>query len=449
MPLPPLTRRSFLRSSSAAALPLVLPAPGKAKPANSRLQHACIGADGQGWSDLENLASHPGLEVVALCDVDASRIERARERFPQARCYQDWRELLEKEGDRVDSLNVSIPDHMHAPVSVSAMRLGKHVFCEKPLTHTVSEARVMRETAEKHQVVTQMGNQIQSAIEYRMAVRMLQDGVIGRIREIHAWSGARFPYRGRPQGADPVPEGLAWDLWLGVAPGRPYRDGIYHPFNWRGWQDFGGGGLGDFGCHILDTPFKAVELTAPLTIRADVPDAWTSDDAAFRENFPDGATVEYEFPGTRYTAGERIRVTWYDGERIPPRELFDFQDDAREIPGGGSLFLGEDGQLLVPHVAGPQLLPYSRNRGLKRPDVDGFSHYHAFVDACLQGGVTGSHFSYAGPLAETTLLGTVALRHPGRELAWDAAALRVTNLEEANQSVHKTYRDGWSLEDLG
>jgi hypothetical protein len=376
-------------------------------------------------------------------------MQRAQERFPDARCYQDWRELLQKEGDRVDSLNVSIPDHMHAPVSVAAMRLGKHVYCEKPLTHTVSEARAMRETAAKYGVVTQMGNQIQSAIEYRMAVQMLQDGVIGKIREIHAWSSARFPYRGRPEGSDPIPDSFAWDLWLGVAPARPFKQGVYHPFNWRGWQDFGGGGLGDFGCHILDTPFKALELTAPLTIHATVPGTWVENEDAFRENWPDGALVEYEFPGTRFTAGDRIRVTWHDAEQRPPRELFDFQDESREIPGGGSLFLGEGGQLLLPHVAGPQLLPYSRNRGINRPDVEGFSHYHAFVDACLGKGETGSSFSYAGPLAEATLLGTVAVRHPGRELTWDAAAVRITNLEEANALIQKPYREGWNLEGLG
>lgn len=420
-----------------------------ANPATSKLCHACIGADGMGWGDMNSLASHPGTEIVAICDVDTARMEKAAAKYPQARRYQDWRELLEKEGDKIDSVNVSVPDHMHAPIAMAALERGKHVYCQKPLTHEVSEARALRLATEKAGVVTQMGNQIQSAVEYRMAVRMLQDGIIGKIKEIYSWSGANFPHRGRPPGSDPIPATLDWDKWLGVAPERPYKKDLYHDFNWRGWQDFGGGGLGDFGCHIMDVPFTALELTAPTSIKATVPEAWSQHDASRRENWPDGQVVEYVFPGTKWTAGGSIKLTWSDGTEQPPRELFSFADDSRQVPGGGSLFIGEGGKLLIPHVAGPQLLPYALNRGIERPDVKGFSHYHAYVDACLGKGTTGSNFRYAGPLAETTCLGLVATRVPGTLLHWDAESLAFTNSEAANALVMPNYRQGWDIQSLG
>ncbi len=402
-----------------------------------------------GWSDLQNLASHDNIEIVALCDVDTARMEKAAAKFPKARRYQDWRELLREEGDRIDSVNVTVPDHMHAPITMAALRAGKHVYCQKPLTHEVTEARAIRDAAAKAGVVTQMGNQIQSAIEYRMAVRMLQDGAIGKIREIHSWSGAGFPNRGRPAGSDPIPKTLDWDKWLGVAPERPYKKDLYHAFNWRGWQDFGGGGLGDFGCHILDVPFKALDLTFPMSVKASVPEEWLHDPASRKENWPDWQVVEYLFPGTKWTAGGSLKVTWTDGNRRPPRELFEYESDQRRIPGGGSLFIGEDGKLLIPHISGPQLVPYRLNRGIERPDVKGFSHYHAYIDACLGKGETGSHFGYAGPLAEATCLGLVATRLPNELLHWDAEAVAFTNSEEANALARPTYRDGWQMEGLG
>lgn len=444
------TRRRFLKSSSSLALfPAFAPGLSLGVSANGKLQHACIGADGMGWSDLNSLGSHPNIEIVAICDVDTARMEKAAASYLNARRYQDWRELFAQEGDKIDSVNVTVPDHMHAPIAMTALRLGKHIYCQKPLTHEVSEARALRLAAEEEGVVTQMGNQIQSAIEYRMAVWMVQDGVIGKIKEVYSWSGARFPYDGRLPGSDPVPSTLDWDAWLGVAPERPFKNGLYHAFNWRGWQDFGGGGLGDFGCHIMDVPFKALELTAPTSVRAMVPDDWRQREAQRWENWPNWQEVEHVFPGTRWTAGGSIKLTWSDGTRQPPRELFDFENDERKVPGGGSLFIGEGGKLLIPHIAGPQLLPYAKNRGVKRPDVSGFDHYHAYVDACLGKGSTGSHFGYAGPLAETTCLGLVATRVPGTLLQWDAEALAFGNSEAANALVRPTYREGWRVEGLG
>ncbi len=440
------TRRKFLRSSTAGlGAPLIFPGLLRADTPNKKLNHAAIGTGGQGGSDLANIASHSMVHVAALCDVDATRLDQAAAKYPGARKYRDWREMLEKEGDKIDSVSVGVPDHMHAIMSIAAMKRGKHVYCEKPLTHDVWEARQMQLVAKKAGVVTQMGNQIQSNIEYRSAVILLQQGVIGKIKEIHAWSGATYPLYGKQTGEDPIPDTLNWDHWIGTAPTRPYKKGLYHSFNWRAWIDFGTGPVGDFGCHILDTPFKAVELTAPTSIKATVSEKWKNDPNVNTENWPDSAIYEYVFPGTRYTTGKTINVTWYDGKNRPPRELAPFEKPDRQYPGGGSLFVGEGGVLLLPHVGGPQLVPYSKNKGLERPKLKGRSHYHSFVDACLGKDKTTSHFDFAAPLAEAVILGTVANRFDGKELKWDAEKLRVTNLEDANRLVRRNYRKGWEV----
>ncbi|MDA7520244.1 Gfo/Idh/MocA family oxidoreductase, partial [Akkermansiaceae bacterium] len=289
MPKTLTSRRHFLKT--AAGAPLILSNLRAAPSANGKLNLAAVGVDGKGWSDLTSLASHPSVNVTAICDVDTARMAKAMAKFPNARAYQDWREMLETEGDKIDSVQVATPDNMHAPISIAAMEQGKHVYCEKPLAHEVAETRAMVEAAAKARVVTQMGNQIQSTIEYRSAVALIQQGVIGKIKEVHAWSGASFPGKGRPPGADPIPKTLDWDKWLGVAPERPYKKGIYHPFQWRAWQDFGTGPLGDFMCHIMDSPFKALELTAPTSVKTtSVPDDWASSEAANKENWPAWAT---------------------------------------------------------------------------------------------------------------------------------------------------------------
>jgi len=436
------SRRRFLKKSSILATgPVVIPNLLSAESPNSKLSHAVVGCDGQGWSDLGNISSHPNVNVTAICDVDTSRMSKAAAKFPNARKYQDWRELLANEGDKIDSLQVAIPDHMHASVSIAAMELGKHVYCEKPLAHEISEARAMGQAAKKAGVVTQMGNQIQSSIEYRSAVILIQSGVIGKIKEVHAWAGASFPRQGRPSGADPIPKSLDWDKWLGVAAERPYKNGIYHPFNWRGWQDFGTGPIGDFMCHIMDSPFKALELTAPDSVIATgVPDDWAQNEKWNTENWPAWATYEYDFPGTKWTTGERITVRWYDGGKKPPRKLAGFEKADRQLPGSGSLFIGETGNLLLPHVGGPQLVPYSRNKGLSRPKLKGRSHYHSFVDACLGKDKTTSNFDFAVPLTETTLLGNIANRFHGQKLIWNQKEMKITNHSDAHALVQREPR---------
>ena len=437
------TRRNFLRNTSAlTAAPLVIPNLVSSASPNGKINHAVVGTDGQGWSDLSNISTHPNVNITAICDVDTSRMAKAAAKFPNARKYQDWRELLESEDDRIDSLQVAIPDHMHASVSIAAMKKGKHVYCEKPLAHEISEARAMGAWAKKSGVVTQMGNQIQSSIEYRSAVILIQNGVIGKIKEVHAWAGATFPGSGRPAGEDPVPKNLDWDKWLGVAPERPYKNGIYHPFNWRGWQDFGTGPIGDFMCHIMDSPFKALELTAPNSvITTGVPERWTNDEKIHSENWPDWATYEYDFPGTKWTTGKSIKVFWYDGGKKPARKLAGFEKDDRQLPGSGSLFIGETGNLLLPHVGGPQLVPYSKNKGIVRPKLKGRSHYHSYIDACLGKDATTSNFGFAVPLTETTLLGNIANRFHGTKLEWNQNKMVIPNHSEANSLVKKIPRD--------
>ncbi|MDB4435463.1 Gfo/Idh/MocA family oxidoreductase [bacterium] len=316
MPKTLTSRRHFLKT--AAGAPLILSNLRAAPSANGKLNLAAVGVDGKGWSDLTSLASHPNVNVTAICDVDTARMAKAMAKFPNARAYQDWREMLETEGDKIDSVQVATPDNMHAPISIAAMERGKHVYCEKPLAHEVAETRAMVEAAAKARVVTQMGNQIQSTIEYRSAVALIQQGVIGKIKEVHAWSGASFPRKGRPPGADPIPKTLDWDKWLGVAPERPYKKGIYHPFQWRAWQDFGTGPLGDFMCHIMDSPFKALELTAPTSVKTtSVPDDWASSEAANKENWPAWATYEYLYPGTKWTVGNTIKAFGMTGAKSP------------------------------------------------------------------------------------------------------------------------------------
>ncbi|MEZ5303455.1 MAG: Gfo/Idh/MocA family oxidoreductase [Verrucomicrobiales bacterium] len=450
-----LTRRSFAKSAGAGAAALAFPFVGRwsrAASPNGKLRHACIGCDGQGWADMNDLASHPNIEIVALCDVDTARQARAAAKFPEARRYQDYREMLEKEAGNIDSVNIAVPDHMHAPIAMAAIALGKHVYCQKPLTHTVGEARDLRLAAEKAGIVTQMGNQIQSTADYQIGAELIRTGAVGKVTEIHAWSNARFPQRGRKAGSDPVPESLDWDKWLGVAPERPYlapnEDGgmsrFYHPFHWRGWIDFGGGPMGDFGCHILDTPFKGTGLKFPTSVRnVELPQEWLDHADWQKENWPDWQVVEFEFPGTEVTA-ETVKVVWYDGGKQPPREVFQYESDDRRPPGGGSLIVGESGRLLVTHFGvRPQLIPYEANRGLKMPDLQSFSHYHAFIDACLGKGKTGSNFGFAGPMTETVQLGNLASRFPGKKLAWDADKFTFPGEPDADKLLRKEYRK-WS-----
>jgi len=442
MVLQRLSRRQFLKDVAAAggACALTAASWSRVLGANERLRLASVGVGGKGWEDLTKVAASPIVQVVALCDIDESApfLGRAAEKYTAAKTFTDWRRLLDRPGD-FDALTVSTPDHMHAPIALPAMQLGKHVFCQKPLTHTLFEARQMRQAARKYRVVTQMGNQIQSHEAYRTAVKLVHDGRIGKVKEVHSWQGGALRWLladDRPAGADPVPEKVHWDDWLGVAPERPYKAKLYHSFNWRAWQDFSNGQLGDFGCHILDPVFLALELTAPTSVRAEAP-------PLNREVWSRWATVHYEFPGTALTVGPTLKLSWHDGEgKFPPREALGLPESYK-LPGAGSLLVGEKGSLVIPHVAMPKLFPEEKFADAKIEVVAARDHYTSWADACRGVGETTSSFDYAGPLTEAVLLGSVAIRTPGETLHWDPAALKITNSAAANALLAKRYRKGW------
>lgn len=457
MPRP--SRRSFMKKTVAAGaaasmFPTFLPGISRANQAGSKLSYASIGCGGlQGMSDLNSFASHPNINITVLCDVDENALKAAAAKHPQARLYRDFREMIATEGDKIDAVSITIPDHMHAPVAMTAINAGKHVYCQKPLTHEVHEARQLRLAAAEKGVVTQMGNQIHSHIVYRQAVAMARDGVIGAIKEVHSWSNApgntwkqNIP---RPSGSDPIPSNLQWDNWLGTAPKRPYKEGAYHTVAWRGFQDFGGGAIGDFGCHIMDTPFTALDLNAPTSITAEVAPQWFEIDGARGETWPTWEIFTYEFPanGNQLIAGNTLKLVWYDGGKQPPKELAQMPE-GKSLPGGGSMYIGEEGVMIVPHVGAATLWPSEKFQNYQRPKAEGQSHYHQWIDACLGKGECGSNFDYAGPLSEAVLLGNVANRFPGKTLKWDAASLKVTNIDEANQYLRRTYRDGWDVKGL-
>ncbi len=437
-------RREFVKSLTMAGAATTFSALsyGRILGANARLRVASIGTGGKGWSDLTGVAASSHVEVAALCNIDSSvkHLGQAAERFPAARQYADWRKLLDESKD-IHAVIVSTPDFMHAPIGLAAMHLGKHVFCQKPLTHTVAEARQMQLAAKKFNVVTQMGNQIQSHQAYRTAVAIIHGGMIGKVKEVHSWQGGspRWPrHIDRPNGSDPVPNHIRWDLWHGVAEPRPFKESMYHPFAWRGWQAYGTGQLGDFGCHILDPVFKCLQLTAPKNATGDAP--------KFKpESWTDRAKVTYVFPGTDYSANrKKIKVTWYDAVGAqPPKEKFADIPATYKLPNAGSVLVGEQGTLVIPHVAMPKLFPEEKFPASRIPDVPGVDHYVQWADACRGEGQTTSNFAYSGPLTETVLLGTIAIRFVGEKLQWNSDALTIENSTEARKWLTKPYRKGW------
>jgi len=436
------SRRRFLLRLSAAGLaaPFLTRGLLAASP-STVLRHASFGASGMAAADLEAITRQPNVKLVAIADVDEARLADVRKKFPEAKVYQDWRQLLDREKD-LDSVNVSTPDHMHAPIAMTALQAGAHVYCQKPLTHDVYEARRLTEEARRRQRVTQMGIQIHSASEYRLAVRLIQDLAIGKVREVHTWSGKQWGDPSpKPDRTDPVPAGLDWDLWLGVAASRPFiGNGYYHPGNWRKRLDFGTGTFGDMGCHIYDPVFKALDLTAPLTLRSEgpAPNAW---------NWAINAVIHYVFPGTRFSHDTTVKVTWYDGTQRPPKDVQALIGD-QPLPDQGSIFIGAKGVMLLPHIGPPQLLPEKDFEGYSVPKVPGDDHWRQWVNACRGEGQASARFDYAGPLTEAVLLGGVATHFPQTLLEWDAAKLRFKNVPEANRHVRRTYRKGWEVKGL-
>jgi predicted dehydrogenase len=442
-------RREFLKSAAVVASASLLPSSVWALAKDGRLRTAHIGVGGMGAADLASLSSHASVDVTVLCDVDANTLAAAKKLYPDAKTYTDYRVMLKEMGDAVDAVIVSTPDHTHAPASMMAMEMGKAVYCQKPLTHHVSEARAMNAIAKKKKLVTQMGIQVHSFYDYKLATILIQDGIIGKVKSVQAWSPKNWGYDGpAPTGSDPVPETLDWNLWLGTAAERPYKEKVYHPGNWRKIMDYGCGTLGDMGVHIFDTPYNALDLDVPKTIK-------NTCRKGTGFGFPENNIVTYEFPGTKYTT-KNFKWVWYDGPGSP-----ELNDDLK-LPGGealpdqGAMFIGEKGNLLLPHFM--QLPKHIVNGAYVELDIssvkkkdklgaptvsygeEGNKHYHQFVDACLGNDKTSAPFSYASRLTETILLGVIAGRFPGQTLNWDSKNGKFAE-EEANQFLDGTYRD--------
>jgi predicted dehydrogenase len=447
----PLSRRHFLASAAlASAAPWVLPAKVWAAPPSGLLSHACIGVAGMGVGDMQNFLQHPRVRITAMCDVDDQHLAAARKLAPEARIYHDWRELLEKEGASIDSVNVTVPDHMHFPIAVSAMRRGKHVYCQKPLCHDVSEVRDLTVETRRRGVISQLGTQMASGYGDRATVQLLRSGVIGRVTHVYLSAnrpGAVDAYRlkgPRPAFGEAPPPTLKWDLWLGSAPQRPFAPGIYHPVKWRAWLDFGTGWSGDIGCHIFDAVWKGLEMQAPLWVQARVEESWAGSKERQADTWPRANHITWTFPGNRLTGHKDYTVEWFDGDfHAPPdiRKLYSLED----YPTESAMVVGTEGALLLPIGRGPILLPEDRFKTVDKPKIAARNHYHHFVDACLGGEKTESHFEQTGPMTEAILLGTVAVRNPGQKLAWNSKRMSFKDAPRANSMLKRTYRHGWVI----
>lgn len=455
MQTPSIPRRVFLRNAAAGlAVPMIVPGISRAQTPekNGKLQHACIGVGGMGKVDLSNFLSHAGTEVVALCDVDARHLEAARQMAPNARIYRDWRELVTAEGAKIDSINIAVPDHMHAAIALTAMRAGKHVYCQKPMCHDVAEVRALTEAANQTGLVTQLGTQHASGTGDMMAVDYLRRGVIGKIKHVYLCSNRPGAENYRLEGprppAETPPEHLDWDKWIGTAPMREYTGRVYHPALWRSWQDFGTGWSGDIGCHIFDAAWRALKLTAPKSVISKVQESWKNSPARRNDTWPQGDHIIWVFPGNEMTVGDELTVEWFDGEFFPPEEIRKIHQ-GENYPGESAMFIGTEGALLLPHTSGPLLYPREKFRDVERAKIVGRNHYHHFADACLGKTKTESHFGQTGPMTEAILLGTIANRVPDTLLEWDSAGMKFPKHPEADKFLRRTYRDGWSVKGLG
>lgn len=386
-----------------------------------------------GNADLKSIASHSMVEVTALCDVDANRLADAKKLHSGARTFVDYRKMFDELGRNIDAVIVSTPDHTHAPASILAMEMDRPVYCQKPLTHHVSEARAVRKMAEEKGLVTQMGIQIHSFKEYRSAVQLIQGGIIGKVHTVRAWSPKNWGYNGpAPQGSDAVPNYLDWNLWLGTAPKRDYKDKVYHPGQWRKLLDYGCGTLGDMGVHIFDTPYTALALDVPKTVK-------TKCRKPTGFGHPEKNVVTYEFPGTPYTT-DTLKWVWYDGEGAPKKHRDLKLPNGEELPNQGAMFIGEKGRLLLPHWDFPKLIVGKEYEKVDYPELEEVDHYHQFVDACMGKTETSAPFSYAARLTEAILLGVVANRFPNKKLHWDNASSTFAETE-ANALLGGTYRN--------
>jgi len=449
-----MNRRRFLAASAATAAFQIVPrhvlgGPGYTPP-SEKLNIAGIGVGGMGAANLRKCENE---NIVALCDVDSDYAAPVFEKYPKAKVYTDYREMFDRQKD-IDAVIIATPDHTHAVITMRAMEAGKHVFCQKPLTHTVHEARVITEAARRYNVQTQMGNQGHSSEHIRLLKEWLEDGAIGDVREVHAWTDrpvggqvwSTFPVKAKSLERPAIPAGLNWDLWLGPAPYRHYHPD-YHPKTWRAWIDFGTGPLGDMGCHILDPAFWALDLGAPRKINA-ATTHWEEDVAS--QTFPRASIVRYDFPAR----GQKppVKLTWYDGRLMPPRP--DALEPDRELPKSGAIIYGDKGAILHgSHGASSlRIFPETKMQGYRRPAktiqrVKG-GHEADWIRACKEGPdgtPASSNFEYGGALTEMVLLGMAAIQMKDQNLYWDSEKLEFTNNPEATALINPPYRDGWTL----
>ncbi len=468
-----ISRRDFMGGAAAAMAFAIIPGcvPRRRPvytPPSEKLNVAGVGIGGMGRRNLLEIAGfelneekeyvpkeQPGENIVALCDVDDEFAAEVYELFPKAKKYRDFRKMLEKQKD-IDAVVIATPDHTHAVIAMAAMQLGKHVYVQKPLTHSIYEARMLTKAARKYKVATQMGNQGHSGEGARLICEWIADGAIGQVREVHAWTNRPIWPQGidRPKDTPPVPKTLDWDLWLGPAPKRPYHP-LYHPRFWRGWWDFGNGALGDMACHVLDPVFWALKLENPTSVEACVSHysymvegkAWGQIDEV-RDSYPRASIVRYEFAASEGRGP--LKLTWYDGglkparpdELEPGRPLEQSKSNALIIGDKGIIRHGEYGD-------SPRIIPEAKMKAYKLPPktiprIEG-SHEQNWVEACKGGKAACSNFDYSGPFTEMVLLGNIALRYPGERLEWDSKKMKVTNLPQANEYVHHHYRAGWTL----
>ncbi len=430
MPHP--TRRAAL--GAALAAPFVFRQFATAAPSETLL-HVSVGAGGMARSDINALTASKNLKLVAVADVDASKIGDLIKLHPDLKVYADWREMFDKE--KFDSVNVSTPDHMHACPTMRAIKSGKHVYTQKPLTQTLHECRQLQLAAkEAPKVVTQMGIQIHSHLVHKQVVQLIHDGAVGKVKAVHSWSGKDWgDNTAKPDKKDEVPKDLNWDLWLGVADERPYiGGGYYHPGNWRKRLDFGTGTFGDMGCHILDPVFGALGVGNPTSITS-------SGEAPNATNWGLNGQVEFVFPGTKYTT-DTVSLTWYNGKNRPPEEVTK-HIGKEKLSDQGSLYIGDGGVLYSPYIAAPKVMLDGSEAGQKLPNLKGDNHYLQWVDAARGEGEASAPFSYAGPLTEMVLLGCLSTRFPKTALKWDGAKMQFTNEPKANAFVKRTPRKGW------
>lgn len=444
-----LRRRRFLKQATVATAGVLgCPAILRSASPNSMLQVACIGVGGMGGATMSRVASHPKVQITALCDVDSNFLDQAAKKHPEASRHQDWRELLADHADKFDAVTIGTPDHMHAAPAVTAIRANKHLYLQKPMATTLHECRVITNEAARAGVITQLGNQGRSSVESRMTVELIRSGVIGKIKEVILWENKKlnwWPKNTDISGpGDAVPAKLDWDLWLGVQEPRAYFENTYHPKTWRAWYGFGVGEMGDMGCHHFDTSFDALKLTAPIRVRQVTPGSrgplWGKE-----------RKVELIFPGSDITSGDTVKLSWHDGEIRPDASRITLPKGVEKLPESGTFWIGETGSIFKNYRGGkPVVLPEENFPAEQYPgDFAPQDHYHDWVDAVVEGRQACGDFSHGGPLTEAVLVGAMADRVAGNWLHWDRDSQTYSNSEQATSLVRRNYRDGWKVEGLG